>query len=100
MQECSRAYIFDQSGLLRRGDDGAYACQNETYTVVEGNTIRCVRELEDCGSLYVAKDKKACVDLPERCRVFSWYKAYSNDGTKECITDKECFNRDGFIYGD
>ena len=48
----------------------------------------------------MAKDKKACVDLPKRCQVFSWYKAYSNDGTKECITNQECFNRDGFIYGD
>ena len=87
MRECSRAYAFDPNGLFKRGKDGTYACQNKTYTVVEGNTIQCVRELEDCGSLYVAKDKKACVDLPKRCQVFSWYKAYSNDGTKECITD-------------
>ena len=87
MQECSRAYIFDQSGLFRRGDDGAYACQNETYTVVEGNTIRCVKELEDCGSLYVAKDKKACVDTPKKCSYLFWYKVYNDTGTNECISN-------------
>ena len=98
LQECSKAYAFDQSGLFRRGDDGTYACQNETYTVIEGNTVRCVKELEDCGRMYMAKDKKACVDLPERCLIFSWSKAYSSADTNECISDQECFNRDCFLY--
>ena len=87
LQECSKAYAFDPSGLFRRGDDGVYACQNETYTVIEGKTIRCVDGPEDCERFYVAEDKKVCVDTPYNCQYLFWYKVYNDTGANECISN-------------
>ena len=83
---CSNAYVPDTASGLRPGGDGGYACPGGMYTTIVGNTIGCVKTLEECGDMYKIDDKtfKACVDTPDRCDIY-WYKAYNWTGTNECI---------------
>ena len=61
------------------------------YTTIVGNTVGCVKTLEECGDMYKIDDKKfkACVDTPDKCNMY-WYKAYNWTGTNLCISDWEC----------
>ena len=46
----------------------------------------------------MAKDKKACVDLPERCQNVYWYRTYTGNNANECISIEACDEREGFLY--